>query len=141
MLRKCIRASLFAAFGMMAVLLAFGSGTTRADDKKLPDIAEIMKKGHAKTDGYIAKTKEAAKGEKWEDAVKYAKDLNTLGEALGKNKPPKGDEKSWKALTEKYVASTKAAVEGAEKKDAKAVNAALGAIGTSCGGCHKAHKP
>lgn len=142
MLRKCIRASLFAAFGMMAVVLAFGSAASRAEDKKddkLPDIAEIMKKGHAKSDGYIAKTKDAAKAEKWEDAVKYAKDLNILGEALGKNKPPKGDDKSWKSLTDKYAASTKAALEGAEKKDAKAVNTALGGI--NCGGCHKAHKP
>lgn len=144
MLRKCIRASMFAAFGTMAVLLAVGGGATRADDKKddkLPDISEIMKKGHAKSDGYIAKIKGAAKDGKWDDATMYAKDLNILGAALGKNKPTKGDEKSWKTLTDKYATNTKAALEGAEKKDAKAVNSALGAIGMSCGGCHKAHKP
>lgn len=139
MVRKVIRAGAFAALGMVALLGSYGVATS-ADDK-LPDIAQIMKKGHAKTDGFITKIREAAKAEKWEDAQKFAKDFNTLGEALGKNKAPKGDEKSWKTLTDKYVASTKAVVEGADKKDAKAVNAGLGAIGGSCGGCHKAHKP
>lgn len=141
-MQKLIRASLFAALGTMAVLFAYGNlGAAPAADDKLPDISEIMKKGHAKTDGYVAKIKEATKGEKWEDAQKYAKDLNILGEALGKNKPPKGDEKSWKALTDKYADATKKVLKGAEDKDAKAVSAGLGAIGGSCGGCHKAHKP
>lgn len=142
MLRKCIRASLFAAFGMMAVLLAYGSvGATPADEKKdekLPDISEIMKKGHDKTEGYIAKVRESAKDGKWEDAQKYAKTLAFFGESLGKNKAPKGDEKSWKALTEKYATNTKAAFKATEDKDAKAVNKALGGI--NCGECHKLHK-
>ena len=143
-MRKCIRASMFAAFGTMAVLLAVGGGATRADDKKddkLPDISEIMKKGHAKSDGFITKIKGAAKEGKWEDAQMYAKDFNILAGALGKNKPPKGTEASWKTMTDKYSANTKAVMEGAEKKDAKAVNGGLSAIGMSCGGCHKAHKP
>ncbi len=140
-MQKLIRASLFAALGTMAVLFAYGSvGAAPAADDKLPDIAEIMKKGHAKTDGYLTKIKGAVKDGKWEDAQKYAKDLNILGEALGKNKPPKGDEKSWKTMSAKYAENTGKVLKGAEAKDAKATNAGLGAIGGSCGGCHKAHK-
>lgn len=143
-MRKFIRASLFAAFGMMAVLLAYGSvGATPADEKKdekLPDISEIMLKGHKGTDAYMAKIKGAAKDGQWEDAQKYAKTLAVFGNALGKNKAPKGDEKSWKALTEKYATNTKTVLKATEDKDAKAVNAGLGDIGKSCGGCHSKHK-
>src|SRR5207253_961776 len=118
---------------------AYGAGS--ADDKKdekVPTISEIMTKGHKGTDAYIAKIKTAAKDEKWDDAKEFAKTLAFFGENLGKNKPPKGDEKSWKTLTEKYAASTKMVLKGVEDKDAKAVNKGLGMI--NCGECHKAHK-
>jgi hypothetical protein len=128
-----------AALGMTAMLFAYGAATAAPQGKdELPDIKTIMKKGHAKTDGYIALTKTAAKDGKWDDAVKYAKTLEVFGEALGKNKPGKGDAESWKKLTDKYAAATKAALKGAEAKDAKAVNTALGMI--NCGECHKVHK-
>lgn len=141
-MQKLIRASLFAALGTMAVLFAYGSvGAAPAADDKLPDISEIMKKGHAKTNGYVDKIKGAAKSGKWEDAQKYAKDLSILGEALGQNKALKGDEKSWKAQTAKYADNTKKLLKATEDKDAKAVNASVGALGNSCGGCHKAHRP
>ena len=124
----------------VAMLLAYGSvGATAAPaDDKLPDISEIMKKGHDKTEGYIAKIREATKGEKWEDAQKYAKTLAFFGESLGKNKPQKGDEKSWKALTDKYAANTKAVYKATQDKDAKGVTKGLGGI--NCMECHKAHK-
>ena len=139
MVRKIIRACMFAAMGAVAVALAYGSAATAGQkDDKLPDISEIMKKGHAKTDGYIAKIRGAAKGQMWDDAQKYAKDFAILGLALGKNKPPKGDDKSWKALTDKYMNSTKTVAEGAEKKDAKLVNKGLAAI--NCKECHDKHR-
>src|SRR4029453_13487925 len=107
MLRKLIRAGLFGALGAMSVILAFG-GVAPADEKdKLPEIAEIMKKGHAKTDGDIAKIKGAAKEGQGDDAKKYAKDLALLGDALGKNKPPKGEADSWEKLTKQYADTTK----------------------------------
>lgn len=148
MVRKLIRASLFAALGSMAMILSFGAAVTTAQDKKgdkkdekLPDISEIMAKAHGKTDGYIAQLKGQIKGGKWEDAGKTAKDFTLIADALGKNKPPKGTEKSWEMLTKKYSENVKAVSDGVEKKDAAATGKALGAIGMSCGGCHKAHKP
>ena len=147
MVRKLIRASLFAALGSMAMILSFGAVTTAQDkkgdkkDEKLPDISEIMAKAHGKTDGYLAQLKTQVKGAKWEDAGKTAKDLTLIADALGKNKPPKGEAKSWETLTKKYSENVKAVSDGIEKKDAAAAGKALGAIGTSCGGCHKAHKP
>jgi cytochrome c556 len=147
MVRKFIRAGLFAALGMFAVALAYGSAATAGQkdkdkkQEKLPDISEIMKIAHAKTDGYLDKITAEAKGAKWEDAQKDAKNLALAGENLGKNKAPKGDEKNWEKLTKKYAESAKMVVEGADKKDAKAVTAAIGAIRKSCGECHKVHKP
>ncbi len=140
MVRKLLRVSLMAALGLMATMLAYGAATASPQDKDLPDIKEIMIKGHKGTDAYLGKIKTAVKGEKWEDAQKYAKTLAVFGEALGKNKPAKGDADSWKTLTEKYATSTKALADAADKKDAKAANTALGAIGGSCGACHKVHK-
>ena len=141
MVRKCIRASLFAALGVFAVALSYGTAVTAGQkdkDDKVPDISEIMLKGHKGTDAYINRIKEAAKAEKWEDAQKYAKTLAFFGENLGKNKPPKGDDKSWKMMTDKYAETTKAVYKATEDKDAKAVNTNLGAI--DCRGCHGKHK-
>jgi hypothetical protein len=136
MLRKVMKVSLACLLGLAAVVLATGSART-ADDK-VPTIKEIMKKGHAKTDGYIAKIRADAKGGKWDEAKEYAKTLAVFGEALGKNKPAKGTEASWKEQAAKYEGSTKATLAAVEKKDAAAVNKALGSI--NCAGCHKAHK-
>ena len=139
-MKKLSRAALCAALGMLALVLAYGGAAAedKKKDDKLPDIEEIMKKGHAKSDGYIDKIKAASKAGKWEDAQKYAKDLAILGDALGKNKPPKGDAKSWETLSKKYAANTKAALKATEDKDAKAVTKALSGI--NCKECHTKHK-
>ena len=111
------------------------------DDKKeekLPDISEIMKKGHKGTDAYIAKIKQASKDAQWDDATKYAKSLAFFGESLGKNKPPMGDADSWEKLTKKYAENTKLVLKGTEDKDVKAVNKGLDGI--NCKECHTAHK-
>lgn len=141
MTQKWVRAALMAAFGVAAVVVAGGTAVT-ADDKKekLPDISEIMKKAHGKTDGYLGKIGKAAKGGKWEDAQKAAKEQSILAVALEKNDPPKGDKKSWEKLTKAYTESSKKIEEGAKKEDAKAVTDNLGMIFKSCKGCHDSHK-
>jgi cytochrome c556 len=145
MVRKLIRASLFTALGSMAMILSFGAAVTTAQDKKdkkgdkkedLPSISDIK----AKTDGYLGVLRGQVKGGKWEDAAKTAKDFTLIADALAKNKPGKGDAKSWEALTKKYTENVKAIEAGVEKKDAAAANKALGAIGSSCKGCHDKHK-
>jgi hypothetical protein len=148
MLRKFIRAGLFAALGVIAMTLAYGAAATAGQDKKddkkkdekIPSISDIMLQGHKGTDSFLGKLKGEVKDAKWADALDHAKALNLFGEALGKNKPPKGDEKSWKELTGKYAENTKSVLTAVEKKDAKAATTALGAIGGMCMGCHKAHR-
>jgi hypothetical protein len=139
MVRKIIRACMFAGIGAVAVLLAYGTAATAGQkDEKVPDISEIMIKGHKGTDAYIAKIKGASKEGKWDEAEKYAKTLAFFGENLGKNKPPKGDDKSWQTMTKAYAAATKAVHKGTMDQDLKAVSKGLGGI--NCAGCHKAHK-
>ena len=61
MLRKLMKVGLAGALGVAALVLASGTESVRAQDKEkeVPTIKEIMKKGHAKTDGYIDKIKAA----------------------------------------------------------------------------------
>jgi len=146
MVQKWLRASLFAAAGVLAVVLSFGA-TTSAEDKKTdkkgekePTIKEIMVKGHKGADAYLSKIGASAKGGKWEDAQEAAKGLAYFGETLVKLEPAKGDKKSWEPLAKQYADETKAVLKATEDKDAKATAAALGAIGKSCMPCHKAHK-
>jgi hypothetical protein len=139
MLRKLIRATMFAAFGMVAIVLTFGASIAQEKkDEPVPTIKDIMTKGHAKTDGYIAKIREAAKEGKWDDAKEYAKTLAFFGENLGKNKAPTGEAASWEKLTKKYSDNTKITLKGAEDKDEKAVTKGLGGI--NCMECHDAHR-
>src|SRR5438270_9184881 len=59
---KWMRAAAFAALGVGLAVWSAGTGATAAQkgDKDLPDIGTIMKKAHAKTDGYLAKINGAA---------------------------------------------------------------------------------
>jgi cytochrome c556 len=82
-----------------------------------------------------------AKEGKWDDAAKTSKTWLEAAGDLAKNKPPLGDEKSWKEQTDKYVTNVKAVDSAVAKKDATALSKALGTVGSSCGGCHSKHKP
>jgi hypothetical protein len=136
MLRKFIRASLCGVLGLVATMLAYGAST--AADEKAPDVSTIMQKSFGKG-GFKTSIPAAAKGEKWEDAQKLAKEWAAMGAAIGKNKAPKGEAKSWEEQCAKFSDATKAILKATEDKDVKAVGKAVGSF--NCGGCHKAHKP
>lgn len=112
----------------VAVAAIIAAGFVMADDKDKPkhDIKAVMKT--AMKGGLCKKVGDGQAS----DAEK--KELLELFEALGKNKPPKGDEKSWKEKTTALVDAAKACAEnkdGAADKLKKAAN---------CGACHKEHK-
>ena len=128
--------------GVLAVAFSVGSFAAddkKKDDKKNPTIKEIMKKVPGK-EGMVAKTNAAAKVEKWEDAQKLAKQLAEYGEALGKNKPKKGDNDSWEKHAKGFSEAMTSISDGAEKKDKDAVNDAVAKFGKSCKACHDSHK-
>ncbi|MBA4189833.1 MAG: hypothetical protein C0467_17765 [Planctomycetaceae bacterium] len=126
--------AMLAGFGMVAVCLAVNA----ADDKS-PSTKEIMKAVSSK-EGFCGKCVAAAKGEKWEDAQKFAKQLVECAAALPKNKCPKGDAESWAKLTKEYAEQAAAISKAAEAKDAKEFGAAVKTFTSSCKACHDAHK-
>jgi hypothetical protein len=136
MVRKMLRAGVFAALGMIAVMASYGVATTAED--KTADVKTIMDKSFKNKDSFKATISADAKEGKWDDAKKLAKDWVDLSASIGKNKPAKGDDASWQEQCKKFVDSTKAVYDATDSKDAKAVGKALGSF--NCGGCHKAHR-
>lgn len=108
------RMLLLAMVACMACISAYA-----ADEKPKVSIKDAMKlhkdKLHEKFQNGTASKEETDK-------------LREAYEAMGKQKPPKGDEKAWK---EKCDALVKAVKDGDKDGFKKAVN---------CGGCHGAHK-
>ena len=120
----------------------FTAGAILATPRPVEDFAsahDIMKKGHGKK-GLLTQIKDGVKAEKWDDIAKPAAELKKFGEELGKNKPEKGEDASWKKLTGDYKTMMLSIAEGVEKKDAKATNEALGKMSKSCKACHDGHK-
>jgi cytochrome c556 len=122
--------------------LAFTLGSSNAEDDKNPTIKEIMTKAHKGGDAIIAKVGKELKGKEpdWTEVTKQAKELVSLGMALGKNKPPKGEQESWDKLTKQYQETAKVLLAAAEKKEQKDAVAAHKKLASSCMACHSAHK-
>jgi len=112
--------------------LAIGSSWTlsvlnAADDAEPKfTIKEVMDKAHKKGLAKKVAGGGATKEEKDELVVLYVE--------MGKNKPPKGDADSWKALNDTLIAAAKDAAAG---KDG--AGDALGKA-MNCGACHSKHK-
>jgi hypothetical protein len=118
-MRKVLVACVIVAFGWLALGMPSGA----QDAKAKYTIKEVMKNAHAKGKLRDKVTSGMASDEEKKLLVEYY-------EALAANKPPKGDEASWKEKTAALLAAAKAAAAG--NVDAlKAVN---------CAECHKAHK-
>lgn len=125
-----MRSLKLALVAFMAVALLSMGLTTSAQDKDKKEapkytIKEAMKEC-MKSD--LCKNVASGKGTK-ADAEK----LVTYFTAMQGNKPPKGEEKSWKAKTGALITAAKTFVDG--KGDADALKKAA-----NCGGCHGAHK-
>ncbi len=109
----------------LAGFTVFGAG----DDKPKYDIETIMDKAHGEKNDKILKKVLTGKAD---DAEK--KELLELYTELGKNKPPKGDAKSWKDKTSALTVAAKEVVDGKDKGIADLKKA------SSCMACHKVHK-
>lgn len=112
----------FVTGGLISVLRA----ADEKSEKPKYTIKEVMKFHSQKLHEKFQKG-EATKEEK--------KKLLDGYEAMTKDKPPKGDEASWKKLTETLLKAAKdldAGKDGAADAFAKAVK---------CGACHTPHKP
>jgi cytochrome c553 len=114
MKRVCAIVAVLAVGGVM-----LGSSLAADDAKPKYTIKEVMK---------LHKDKLHEKFQKGEASKEEKEKLLEGYEALLKNKPPKGDESSWKEKCEALVKAVKDDDKDAFKK------------AVSCGGCHGAHK-
>lgn len=133
-MRKLIALAAVVAVGaLVAVNVSLADEKKDEKEKKPMSIEDVMKKGFKGGKSLyrkiISKKKEPTKEEK-EKFLAMMKDL-------AKNKPPKGDEKSWKKFTTALVEPTEKIVKG---EDVEKAMAALKKA-AKCGDCHKAHRP
>ena len=111
--------------GAVLALFIAGVGTFHAQDKAKLTIGDVMEEAHES--GLLKKVLEGKASK--EEKAKLA-DLYT---SLPLNKPPKGDDKSWKTKTTALLDAAKAVV-----KDEKAIPKLKSA--STCAACHKVHK-
>jgi len=120
----------YCAATVLLAAVGFVFSAARADDAedKPPKhtIKEVMKKAHK--DGLM---KKLAIGE---GTKEEAQELLELYEALGQNKPPKGEPGSWQEKTGELVAAAQEVVNGKDGAGNRLRKAA------DCMGCHKMHK-
>jgi len=121
---------LLGALGLSAMTLGT-IGVILADDTDKPKytIKEVMKAAHAGGPNSLLNKATGANATK-EDKEKIVE----LYVALSKNKPAKGDEKSWKEKTTLIVKEAEANLKGDAGAGRKLVAAA------NCMGCHRVHK-
>jgi hypothetical protein len=118
----------YGAAALLAVAFAGMTVLGAADTKPKYDIETIMEKAHDEDNGIFHKV---VAGKATDEQKKTLLELYT---ELGKNKPPKGEAKSWKEKTTALVAAAKEVVDGKEDgvKDLKKA--------ANCKGCHSIHK-
>jgi cytochrome c556 len=123
--------------------VALASSRAGADDEKTPTIKEVMRKLHKGANAPLGKLKAQLKEKSppWKAVQDEAKDFVTLGGALSKNDPPRGDKEAYKKLADAYFDNAKALDDAAQKEDATAAQGAFRKISGSCAACHKAHRP
>jgi hypothetical protein len=117
--------------GCVVLAVVFGGlkALRAADDLTIKDVMDKAHKPAAKGKPTLLQKAISAKG-----TAEDKKMLLELYEALGKNKPPKGDEDDWKKRTDAIVAAAKDLVDGGKGAAGKLTKAA------NCNACHKAHK-
>jgi hypothetical protein len=118
-------------FGAAALLASMFAGLTvfgAADEKPKFDIETVMEKAHDKDNGIYHKI---VAGKATDEQKKELVELYT---ELAKNKPPKGDAKSWKDKTTALVSAAKEVVDG------KAAGVGDLKKAANCMNCHKVHK-
>jgi cytochrome c556 len=125
------------AVAALTAVVAWMGGAS-AEEKTLEIKACMKCQNTVRTElGKLAKAKEV----NWDEAAKKSKAWLTAAGDMGKNKPPLGDDKSWKEQTDKYLTNVKAVNSAVEGKSTGDLTKALGTFGASCGGCHGKHKP
>ncbi|HXG08371.1 MAG TPA: cytochrome c [Gemmataceae bacterium] len=124
-------------------VLSQTEGPAGAQGSRTPTVKEVMERLHKGANSPLTTIRADLQADlpDWPEVQKAAKDFVTLGAALGKNNPPKGDRQSWARLTAQYLENAKALDAAAQRRDQKAALVAHSRLNESCKGCHSAHRP
>jgi cytochrome c556 len=127
---------------LLAVMF-LASGSAGAVARKDLTVKEIMGKAHKGPNSLLASVGKELRSDEpdWSDIQTEAKELVTLGTALGKNEPPQGQKASWDKLTKQYLAGVMDLAAAAQRKDKSAAQAAHRKLSGSCRSCHQVHRP
>jgi hypothetical protein len=138
MKKLAMRCAVLAVLGAAMVVCSTSSMTAaNAEDITIKVVMKkVNKDGLCKALG----TGLAAKEPKWDELATKSKELLPLAKAMPNNKPPKGDEESWKKFATAYAKAAEDLDKAVADKDAKAALAAQKVI-AACGPCHMAHRP
>jgi hypothetical protein len=121
---------------LIAILVAgglcAGVAALAAEAEKIMTVKEFMSKYHKAPQGTPTTTQKAQDGKASKEELK---ELVKGYTDVSKNKPPKGDEASWKEKTTKLVAAITALEKGEDGALAKYKEA------VNCRACHTAHRP
>jgi cytochrome c556 len=135
--------SLICGASMFSLLVVVGlAGRTVGADDAPATIDKIMETLHKGRRSPMATLKGALKSQSpdWAVVQKETKTYAKFAADMPKNDPPKGDAASYKKLAKAFASNATALDDAAKKEDLQATKAALGKIGGSCMGCHKAHR-
>lgn len=132
-MRKLIALTALVALGAMVAANVSLAEDKKEEEKKPMSIHDVMEKGFKGGKSLlrvVTNTKKESSKEENEKFLGMLKDM-------AKQKPPKGDEESWKKLTAELVEPAEKIVKGEDvEKNKLALKKAA-----NCGKCHKAHKP
>jgi hypothetical protein len=135
--RKCVTSAI--ALAGLVIFAIRSSGQPAAT----PTVKEIMGKAHKGPNSILStvgKDLRDIDGPDWDEIKRSARELVSLGSALGKNDPPKGDKASWQKLTKAYTEDAQSLLSAAAKKNKSAAESAHKRLQSSCTSCHKAHR-
>ena len=128
---------------IMSLLAVLSLPAQAARDDETPTIKQVMQKLHKGANTPLARLKKAlaAGSPDWAAILKGTKQFKTLGAALPKNEPPRGDKEGYLKLANAYYQNAKATDEAANNKDKIKAASAFAKLSNSCAACHKAHRP
>jgi cytochrome c556 len=130
--------------GGLTLLAVLAVGPVGAQGGKTPpSVKEIMKRLHqgSGAPNVIIRMELQDEQPDWAAVQRLSMDFVTLGAALGKNNPPKGDRQSWGKVSAQYLEAAQAMNAAAQKKDKPAALAAHTRLNQVCKTCHDAHRP
>jgi len=131
-MRKLLALAAMVAVG--AVVTASASFAEEKEEEKKPmSIHDVMEKGFKGGKSLYRAVTNKKKESTKEQNEKF---LGMLKD-MAKQKPPKGDEESWKKFTTAMIEPAEMIVKGEEVEKAKLALKKS----ASCAKCHKAHKP